>query len=80
METPYSLGSKILIKLLRIYQIFISPLVGARCRFYPTCSTYGIEALKTHGALKGSWLTLKRVLKCHPLHPGGDDPVPPKDQ
>lgn len=80
METSHSFGSKILIRLLRVYQIFISPLIGARCRFYPTCSTYGIEAVKTHGALKGSWLTLKRVLKCHPLHPGGDDPVPPKDQ
>ncbi|WP_081326314.1 membrane protein insertion efficiency factor YidD, partial [Paenibacillus polymyxa] len=50
------------------------------CRFYPTCSQYGIEAVKTHGALKGGWLTLKRILKCHPFHPGGVDPVPDKKQ
>ncbi|BBV10540.1 hypothetical protein BML2537_40340 [Providencia stuartii] len=56
----------------------ISPLLGPRCRFNPTCSNYGIEALRRFGMLKGSWLTAKRVLKCHPLHAGGDDPVPPK--
>lgn len=79
MASSYSFGSKILIGLIRIYQIVLSPLLGPRCRFNPTCSQYGIEALKTHGALKGGWLTLKRVLKCHPLHTGGDDPVPPKN-
>lgn len=78
MATSHSLGEKILIKLLRLYQVAISPMIGPRCRFTPTCSCYGIEAIKTHGALKGSWLTLKRILKCHPLNAGGYDPVPPK--
>ncbi|MDO4429981.1 MAG: membrane protein insertion efficiency factor YidD [Lonepinella koalarum] len=78
MATSHSFSTKTLIGLIRLYQLAISPLIGPRCRFTPTCSCYGIEALKTHGAVKGSWLTLKRILKCHPLHPGGDDPVPPK--
>ncbi|AAU37089.1 unknown [[Mannheimia] succiniciproducens MBEL55E] len=64
--------------MIRFYQLAISPMIGPRCRFTPTCSCYGIEAIKTHGALKGSWLTLKRILKCHPLSKGGYDPVPPK--
>ncbi|MBC5898276.1 membrane protein insertion efficiency factor YidD, partial [Bacillus pumilus] len=62
------------------YQKCISPLTPPSCRFYPTCSNYGLEAIKTHGALKGGWLTIKRILKCHPLHPGGIDPVPPKKE
>lgn len=70
----------IMIALIRGYQMFISPLTPPSCRFYPTCSQYGIEAVKTHGALKGGWLTLKRILKCHPFHPGGVDPVPEKKQ
>ncbi len=64
--------------LIRGYQLFISPLLGPRCRFYPTCSHYALEALEIHGALKGSWLALRRVLRCHPWHPGGLDPVPPR--
>jgi hypothetical protein len=56
----------------------MSPLLGQNCRFYPTCSHYSIEALERFGAVKGSWLTIKRLLKCHPLHPGGVDPVPEK--
>ncbi|AFH93960.1 membrane protein insertion efficiency factor YidD [Providencia vermicola] len=78
MASTLSLGSKLLIGLIRGYQLAISPLLGPRCRFNPTCSNYGIEALRRFGMLKGSWLTAKRVLKCHPLHAGGDDPVPPK--
>ncbi|EKT53684.1 membrane protein insertion efficiency factor YidD [Providencia burhodogranariea] len=78
MASTQSLGSKLLIGLIRGYQLAISPLLGPRCRFNPTCSNYGIEALRRFGMLKGSWLTAKRVLKCHPLHAGGDDPVPPK--
>ncbi|ARA71025.1 membrane protein insertion efficiency factor YidD [Pasteurella multocida] len=78
MAKTHSLSSKILIGLIRVYQVVISPLIGPRCRFTPTCSCYGIEAVKTHGAIKGSWLTLKRILKCHPLNAGGYDPVPPK--
>lgn len=68
----------ILIALVRGYQLFISPAFGNRCRFHPSCSQYSIEALRTHGALMGSWLTLRRLLRCHPLHPGGFDPVPSK--
>ncbi|TCP13892.1 hypothetical protein EV697_1018 [Bisgaardia hudsonensis] len=78
METTHSFSSKILIILVRAYQVTISPLIGPRCRFTPTCSNYAIESLKTYGALKGSWLTAKRILKCHPLNEGGYDPVPPK--
>lgn len=65
--------------LIRGYQIFISPILGPKCRFHPTCSTYAIEAIHLHGFVKGSWFAGKRVLKCHPLHPGGEDPVPPKN-
>lgn len=78
MATSHSLGAKILIGLIRVYQVVISPLIAPRCRFTPTCSCYGIEALKTHGLLKGGWLTIKRILKCYPLSEGGYDPVPPK--
>lgn len=67
----------IIIKLVRFYQLFISPLIGPRCRFYPTCSHYTIEAIQMHGILKGGWLAIKRIGKCHPGNPGGVDPVPP---
>lgn len=62
--------------LIRLYQKLLSPLLGNNCRFQPTCSNYAIQAIKLHGVLKGTWLTLKRILKCHPLHEGGEDPVP----
>ncbi|WP_026671855.1 membrane protein insertion efficiency factor YidD [Alkalihalobacterium bogoriense] len=69
------------IGIFRFYQRFISPLTPPTCRFYPTCSHYGIEALKKHGVIIGGWLTIKRILKCHPFHPGGIDPVPePKEK
>ncbi|TKB46993.1 membrane protein insertion efficiency factor YidD [Ferrimonas sediminicola] len=68
---------KLLIGLIRLYQKLLSPLLGQNCRFQPTCSQYAIEAISVHGCLKGSWLALRRILKCHPLHPGGRDPVPP---
>jgi hypothetical protein len=68
----------LLIAPIRAYQLVISPLLGPRCRFYPSCSQYGIEAIQLHGPLKGGWLTLKRIGKCHPLHPGGIDLVPPR--
>ncbi|EHR40990.1 hypothetical protein AJE_09057 [Alishewanella jeotgali KCTC 22429] len=64
--------------LVRGYQLVISPLLGPRCRFHPTCSHYAIEAIQRFGAVKGAWLAGKRILKCHPLHPGGEDPVPDK--
>lgn len=67
---------KILILFIRFYQICISPHLAPRCRFYPTCSAYAIEAITKWGAVKGTWLTLKRLAKCHPFHPGGYDPVP----
>ncbi|MGY6274278.1 membrane protein insertion efficiency factor YidD [Methylomonas sp. MgM2] len=68
----------LLITLIKIYKYLISPLLGPRCRFYPSCSSYGIEAIQLHGAIKGSYLTLRRLLKCHPFHEGGIDPVPKK--
>jgi len=62
--------------LIRIYQKLISPLLGNHCRFHPTCSVYTYEAIDKYGFLKGTFLGSKRLLKCHPLHPGGEDPVP----
>ena len=64
------------IPVLRFYRYAISPLLGNNCRFYPSCSQYAEAALKTHGLLAGSWLTIKRVSRCHPWHEGGFDPVP----
>ncbi|MGY0612064.1 membrane protein insertion efficiency factor YidD [Luteimonas sp. A501] len=68
-----------LIALLRGYKRWLSPLLGPRCRFLPTCSEYAMQAIALHGALRGSWLAAKRVGRCHPLNPGGMDPVPPRD-
>ncbi|TAP42624.1 membrane protein insertion efficiency factor YidD [Alteromonas sp. KUL49] len=68
------------ILLIKLYQWLVSPMLGQRCRFHPSCSHYAIEALKVHGIAKGSWLSIKRILKCHPLHAGGYDPVPEKQQ
>jgi len=63
--------------LLRGYRYLISPLLGPSCRFYPSCSCYAEEAIEQHGALKGCYLTARRLLRCHPWHAGGYDPVPP---
>ncbi|WP_131736514.1 membrane protein insertion efficiency factor YidD [Actinomadura roseirufa] len=68
----------VLILLVRAYRRFLSPLLGQQCRFRPTCSAYGLEALHVHGALRGTWLTARRIGRCHPFHSGGYDPVPPK--
>lgn len=68
---------QVLMAVIRLYQVLLSPWLGQRCRFTPSCSHYGIEALETHGAVKGGWLTLKRIGRCHPLSEGGYDPVPP---
>ncbi|MBM4148317.1 MAG: membrane protein insertion efficiency factor YidD [Lentisphaerae bacterium] len=68
--------SWLVIWLIRTYRLVVSPLVGPCCRFYPSCSTYAIEAVRRHGAARGMLLSLRRILKCHPLHPGGFDPVP----
>ena len=63
--------------LLRCYQKYLSPLKGApSCRFWPTCSQYAVEAVTKHGVAKGLWLAFRRIIKCHPFHPGGHDPVP----
>ncbi|MGD6833495.1 membrane protein insertion efficiency factor YidD [Sutcliffiella halmapala] len=70
----------IFLLLIRFYQKVISPLTPPSCRFYPTCSHYGMEAISRFGAIKGGWLTIKRILKCHPFHPGGIDHVPEKKE
>jgi putative membrane protein insertion efficiency factor len=62
---------------IQFYRKFISPLKPPTCRFYPTCSAYALEAIDAHGVNQGSWLAFKRIIKCHPFHPGGFDPVPP---
>ena len=66
----------VLIWLLKGYRFAISPLYGQVCRFYPTCSAYALEAVTEHGALRGSWLAVRRIGRCHPWNPGGYDPVP----
>jgi uncharacterized protein len=66
----------VLLKGIQFYQKYISPLKPPTCRFYPSCSHYGMEAIERFGAIRGGWLTIKRILKCHPFHPGGVDPVP----
>jgi putative membrane protein insertion efficiency factor len=73
---PGVLG-RLLLRLLAGYRHGVSPLLGPRCRFAPTCSAYAVEAVTRYGAARGSWLTLRRLLRCHPFHPGGHDPVPP---
>lgn len=64
-----------LVSLIRIYQKFLSPLKGQSCRFYPSCSEYSAQAIQKYGFWKGTWKAVKRILKCHPFHPGGHDPV-----
>ena len=68
---------RVLIALLAGYKRAISPLLGPRCRFNPSCSTYAMQAIARFGAVRGGWLAAKRIARCHPLHPGGNDPVPP---
>jgi putative membrane protein insertion efficiency factor len=76
MNLIISLPALALRALIRLYQIFVAPLLGPRCRFAPSCSVYAAEAVVRHGALKGSWLALRRILRCHPFADGGYDPVP----
>jgi len=66
----------IIIKIIRLYQLFFSPLLGKNCRYIPTCSNYSIESLKKHGLIKGAYLSCKRICSCHPLGRSGYDPVP----
>lgn len=70
----------LLVWFLRGYQLLLSPVLGQKCRFYPTCSNYAIEALRVHGAARGSLLAARRVCRCHPWNPGGVDFVPPASQ
>lgn len=70
----------LLILIIKIYKIFISPLLPSSCRFYPTCSSYALEAIERFGAFEGSILVIKRILRCHPFNPGGYDPVPKKEE
>jgi putative membrane protein insertion efficiency factor len=69
--------ARVLIALIRVYQKLLSPFLGGQCRFHPSCSEYGAECLRLHGALYGSWLTVRRIGRCHPWNPGGYDPPPP---
>lgn len=69
----------LLLWLIRGYRALISPLLPPTCRFQPTCSQYALQAVDRFGPLRGSWLAVRRILRCHPLHPGGYDPVPPAD-
>jgi uncharacterized protein len=71
-----SLLGKLMVMIIRMYKNFISPLLPLSCRYYPTCSEYGIEAIKRHGPFKGGWLTLKRIVSCNPWGGHGHDPVP----
>ena len=74
---PTSLGGRVLAAAVIAYRRWISPALPARCRFYPSCSAYALEALTVHGAVRGTGLTIWRLLRCHPFHPGGIDHVPP---
>jgi len=66
----------LMVYLIKFYQRFLSPMFPPSCRFYPTCSQYSLESFGKHGFLKGFWLTVRRLIRCHPFHPGGYDPVP----
>ena len=68
----------LLIGFLKLYRLLISPLYGEVCRYYPSCSAYALEAVQVHGSIKGSWLAMRRLARCHPWAPGGVDKVPPK--
>jgi uncharacterized protein len=72
-----SAAARVLVALISGYRRFVSPLMAPRCRFAPSCSAYALEAVREHGALRGAWLAVRRVGRCHPFHPGGYDPVPP---
>ncbi|MFD1706737.1 membrane protein insertion efficiency factor YidD [Siminovitchia sediminis] len=69
---------QLFIFIIRFYQKLISPIKPPTCRFYPTCSQYGLEAIRRFGAIRGGWMTFRRIIKCHPFHPGGIDHVPEK--
>jgi putative membrane protein insertion efficiency factor len=68
--------ARILVSIVKAYQLVLSPFFGQQCRFYPTCSHYAVEAIQKHGALRGSYYTVRRLLRCHPWCDGGHDPIP----
>jgi putative membrane protein insertion efficiency factor len=68
-----------LILLIEAYRLLISPVLGPSCRYTPSCSSYAVEAIRTHGPLQGPWLAARRIARCHPFHAGGYDPVPTRD-
>jgi len=74
-----SIGARALAAPIRAYRYLLSPFFGNQCRFHPTCSVYALEAIERHGALRGAWLAVARLARCHPWHPGGLDPVPSDD-
>ena len=76
LDLPGWLIRQFLLAIIHVYRYAISPFLGPRCRFQPSCSAYAAESLTRYGLLKGLWLTTKRILRCHPYHPGGHDPVP----
>lgn len=76
LDFPGWLIRQFLLAIIHVYRYAISPFLGPRCRFHPSCSAYAAESLTRYGLLKGLWLTTKRILRCHPFHPGGHDPVP----
>jgi len=67
---------RVLLLLIQFYRVAVSPLTLPTCRYYPTCSAYAMEAIERYGARRGGWMALRRILRCHPFHPGGYDPVP----
>ena len=67
---------RVLLLLIQFYRVAVSPLTLPTCRYYPTCSAYAMEAIERYGARRGGWMALRRILRCHPVHPGGYDPVP----
>ena len=77
-ESAHSRGvvARVLLLLILVYQRAVAPLLGPRCRFHPSCSRYAAEAIETHGAVRGSWLAVRRLSRCHPFNEGGLDPVP----
>jgi len=76
-RSAQTVASKSLVAVIRAYQRFVSPLLGQRCRFYPSCSEYTARAIAIHGVARGGWLAVRRLARCHPWNPGGYDPVPP---
>ena len=76
MQKLWLLPRHLLAGMVRGYQLVISPVLPPSCRFMPSCSQYALEAIMRHGAVRGTWLTVRRLVRCHPFHPGGFDPVP----